>query len=197
LHGSWKEQVRQDEDIKSMGHMYTLPKEFRKREFFLPVLYKLCEMVGRRLRRQNLTGNIIYFFAHDDKWEGFGKSIKLGYLVQDGKEIFLAIAGEAHSLFFSPIHGEMSPVALAKGDREVIKRGVKIIGVTVAGLRPYVNQLSLFGDAEQERRVVAALDEINDKYGEFTVSRALQIPAGKVFRDSIGFGRVKELTKLT
>ena len=176
LKGTWKEQVFDEQKIKSMGHMYTLPREFRKPEFFLPVLYKLCEMVGRRLRKKNLMGNIISCFCHNKDYEGFGDSKKLGYLLQDGREIFL----EATKL--------LKQHAGAEGFA-----GIKLIGVTVAGLEPYVNQLSLFGQAEQQKRLLTSLDKINNKYGEFTVMRAEMFKAGKVFRDSVGFGRMKEL----
>jgi DNA polymerase-4 len=203
LAGSWKAVVHQEQEIKSMGHVYTLPMEFRKPEFFLPVLYKLCEMVGRRLRRKKLMGNIIHFYFHpvgslsrlnvgtadafgrptsngvnDKNYEGFGKSVKLGYFLQDGREIFL-VAEEIYA-------------DLLKGQK-IASLEFKLIGVTVAGLRPYVNQLSLFGQEERGRRLVSALDRINDKYGEFTILRAQMLRAGKAFRDSIGFGRVKEL----
>jgi DNA polymerase IV len=176
LKGTWKEGVQDDEEIKSMGHMYTLPQQYRKPEFFVPVLYKLCEMVGRRLRRKELVGNVIHFFFHDKDWQGFGKSIKLGYFVQDGREIFLEV---------------MRIIDSAANPRLI--SGTKIIGITVAGLRPYVHQLSLFGDEASSRRLVAALDNINDRYGEFTIMRAQMAKAGKVFRDSVGFGRMKEL----
>jgi len=178
LQGTWKAPVHQEREIKSMGHMYTLPKEFRRPEFFMPVLYKLCEMVGRRLRRKNLMGNIIYFYCHDKDYQGFGKSINLGDFVQDGREIFLQTADLNADLFRGYQLGTLE---------------FKLIGITVAGLRPYVNQLSLFGQKERQRRLVLALDKINDKYGEFTILRAQMLPAGKAFADSIGFGRVKEL----
>lgn len=214
LRGTWKEGVVDDGQIKSMGHMYTLPAEFRRAEFFLPVLYKLCEMVGRRLRRKNLEGNVIvcYFHPHtnsyrsnylakvtgevnlssfkndgkkigvgvnDKDYEGFGDSRKLGIYLQDGREIFL----EAVRLLGCALSAPSG----------TFPAGTKLIGVTVAGLRPYVSQMSLFGDVERQRRLVGALDKINTKYGEFTIMRALQAPSGKVFRDSVGFGRMKEL----
>ena len=175
LDTTWKAGVKMEQEIKSVGHMYTLPMEFRKPEFFVPVLYKLCEMVGRRLRRKKLEGNIIHFYVWDKNYEGFGHSQKLGDYVSDGREIFI----EAMKIFES-----IGP----KGAWEF-----KLIGITVANLRAFTNQLSLFGHREDLRRVAEALDHINDKYGEFTIIRAPVIKAGKVFRDSVGFGRVKEL----
>jgi DNA polymerase IV len=174
LEGSWKSSVHQEKEIKSMGHMYTLPQEFRKPEFFLPVLYKLCEMVGRRLRKKNLMGNTIHFYCHDKHYKGFGQSLKLKYYIQDGREIFLECERVLRQF-------------------KKAQDSFKLIGVTVAGLTPYVNQLSLFGHEQRQHKLVGALDQINNKYGEFTILRAQMLSAGKAFRDSIGFGRVKEL----
>jgi len=81
--------------------------------------------------------------------------------LRDGREIFLEAADVYEGL-------------LRKSSE------FKLIGITVAGLRPYVNQLSLFGDAERQKCLTSALDKINDKYGEFTILRAKMMSAGRV-----------------
>lgn len=174
LEGSWKPVVEADDEIKSIGHMYTLPQEYRQTKFFAPVLYKLCEMVGRRMRKKNLEGNIIHFYIRDKNYEGCGESRKLGFFVCDGREIFL----QAMDIY--------SKLKLSDSI-------FKLIGITVAGLRPSVNQLSLFGYEEKTKRISSALDKINSKYGDFTVCRVPVLSAKLAFSDSIGFGRVKEL----
>ncbi len=174
LDSTWKADVHQDNEIKSIGHMYTLPKEFRKSEFFAPVLYKLCEMVGRRLRRKNLEGNVLHFFIYDRDYGGFGQSLKLGDFVSDGRDVFLQAM-----IIFERL--------------KLSGQAFKLIGVTLANLRSKSSQLSLFGHREKHLNLTRALDQINDKYGEFTIIRAPILAAGKVFRDSVGFGRVKEL----
>ena len=174
LESSWKPQVEQDEEIKSIGHMYTLPKEYRQQEFFVPVLYKLCEMVARRLRRQELMGSALHFYLVDCADQGFGRSRRLKFYLYDGREIFLQCM---------QIFEEM----------KVPSGGFKLIGITVADLVYHAHQLSLFGHEERLRGLDAALDKINSKYGEFTVCRVPVLGAGKVFRDSVGFGRTKEL----
>jgi DNA polymerase-4 len=125
LSSSWKAHVKQDQELKSIGHMYTLPKEFRRAEFFIPVLYKLCEMVGRRLRRKGLEGNVLHFFSYDKNYRSFGNSLKLGDYISEGREIFL----QAKTIF-----RKVQP----KGEW-----GFKLIGVTVANLRPYSQQVNL------------------------------------------------------
>lgn len=177
LEGSWKADVEEDSEIKSIGHMYTLPQEFREKKFFVPVLYKLAEMVGRRMRKQNLMGNILHFYLRDKNYEGFGTSKRLGYYLYDGRDIFL----ECMKVFenFKVTSGQF-----------------KLIGVTIAGLTEHINQLSLFGTEEKHRKLMRAFDSINEKYGDFTVCRVPLLAAGKVFRDSIGFGRLKEMPSL-
>ncbi len=174
LNGSWKSVVHQEREIKSIGHMYTLPKEYREQKFFAPVLYKLCEMVGRRLRNKNLSGNIIYFYLRDKNNEGCGESRRLGFYISDGRDIFM----QCMKIY----------ERLKTGSLEF-----KLIGVTVAGLLPTSHQQSLFKDDAKKDQVVKALDAINKKYGDFTVCRAPILAAGKVFHDSVGFGRVKEI----
>jgi DNA polymerase-4 len=156
--------------------MYTLPSEFRKAEYFPPVLFKLCEMVGSRLRRKNLSGRVLSVYAHGAQGRCFSKIRRLKLELWDGREIFL----QAMEIFES---------------FKALPLACRLIGVTVGELRPMDSQQSLFGDKERSRRLAAALDGINAKYGDFTVCRAAALKAGKVFRDSIGFGRIREIGK--
>jgi DNA polymerase-4 len=177
LEGSWRPKVEFGPGLKSIGHMYTLPKEYRKAEFFKPVLYKLCEMVARRLRKQNLMGNVINFFVYGKDYQNFGESKKLGFYVYDGREIFLQAVDIYQRL-------------IAKNQSQTFE--YKLIGITVAGLCVQNNQLTLFGTEEKLKRIVGALDKINLKYGDFTICRTPVAKAKNVFQDSVGFGRVKE-----
>ncbi len=174
LNGSWRAKVHQEDQIKSIGHMYTLPKEYRQPKFFAPVLYKLCEMVGVRLRKKKLAGNTIHFYVLDKNYQGSGESRRFNFYLSDGRDIFLQCMKIYERL-------------------DVGRLECKLIGVTVAGLSPAVRQQSLFKDEAKKEQVVKALDVINQKYGDFTVFRAPVLAAGKVFRDSVGFGRIKEM----
>lgn len=177
LSGSWKAKVNFDESIKSIGHMYTLPKEYRKPEFFEPVLYKLCEMVGERLRRKKLMGNIVVAYVRDGDYNSYGHSAKLSTDIFDARDLFW----EARHIIknYTDIHK--------------IIANCKLIGVTVAGLKPFILQQSLFKKQTAKASLTRAIDVVNAKYGKFTLSYAPVLKAGKVFRDSVGFGRVKEV----
>ncbi len=181
LRSSWKPKVDQEDTIKSIGHMYTLPKQYRQQKFFIPVLYKLCEMVARRMRVQELTGNVLHFHIHNNAHECFGKSRRLGYYVQDGREIFM----ESVKIFESVVQAAITA-----------PQEFKLIGVTIAGLADISGQQSLFPYDRRVRGAVAALDQINEKYGDFTICRVPVKLASNVFHDSIGFGRIKEHARI-
>lgn len=183
LKGSFKPRVEREEKMKSMGHMYTLPKEFREPKFFVPVLYKLCEMVAKRLRKQNMEGNIINFYFYTElagqEAQSFGQSLKLNFYTNDGREIFF----QCFTIFKN-----LSPSQNVSA---------KLLGVTVSGLKPVAGQLSIFGQEERLKRINQSLDKINQKYGDFTVCRVPILSAKEAFHDSIGFGRLKEFSKFS
>lgn len=178
LRGSWGEEkfgggAEDAGDLpKSMGHAYTLSKTTSDRKLALQVLYKLAEMVGKRLRDSELAGNVVYFITSDKDHQYLGKRRKLNYFLDDGREIFL----EAAKIF--------------EENRQL--KNFRLIGVTVAGLQAKHNQQGLFETDRRKERLTAYLDKINDKYGDFTVARIPAWQARDVIRDSIGFGRMKE-----
>ncbi len=180
LEGSWKEGFEEavvSQPMKSIGHMYTIPIEYRKKAVFHPVLYKLSEMVGARLRVNGLMGNVIHVHVHDPEREHIGKGHRLGYYVQDGREIYL----------------EALAALKTAGDIKDIETQLYLIGVTVSGLTPYEPQASLFDRLHERReRLVGAIDKINGKYEDFTIARVPAFLARDIIRDSVGFGRMKE-----
>lgn len=174
LRDTARPEVQENLKTKSIGHMYTLPAVYRTPEFFEPVLYRLSEMVALRLRKKGLIGRVlsVYVRTVSDVW--LGKTARLGIHLGSGPEIFehsrriLAAAGMA-------------------------RQGIKLVGVTIAELEPALGQQDLFGFLARQARVNRALDRINLKYGGFTVCRAPVLKAKGVFRDSVGFGRIKEI----
>jgi DNA polymerase-4 len=176
LEGSWKETF-DDDPIKSMGHMYTLPMQYRNKPVLKPVLYKLSEMVAARLRANDLMGDHIHAHVHDADYNCYGQGRKLGYSVMDGRDIYLEAA-------------RIVDKQLPAGSP------VKLIGVTVSGLTELVHQQSLFPPVEKRRRIAGALDIINEKYDDFTITRVPAFLARDIIRDSVGFGRMKEFKSL-
>jgi DNA polymerase IV len=180
LEGSWKENFdnEADSNMKSIGHMYTIPQEFRKQKHVLQsVLYKLSEMVAVRLRVNELSGDTIYVHVNDPERISASGGRKIGYFTQDGREIFL----ESKQLL------KNSGV-----DFSELERQVYFIGVTVSGLKPLTVQPSLFEQSNRRQRLLSSLDKINSKYDDFTITHVPAFLARDVIRDSVGFGRMKE-----
>lgn len=181
LQGTWKESFDETPDesdgsMKSIGHMYTVPAEYRNKQVLRQVLYKLSEMVGARLRINEVMGNGLHVFCNDPEGLRVGKSVQLDHYLQDGREIYLQAM---HQL-------------AETGFLEQVEKRSYLIGVTVFGLAPQENQMSLFDDASSNPSIMKALDKINTKYEDFTVARVPAFLARDIIRDSVGFGRMKE-----
>lgn len=183
LEGSWKESFGEDSlasgsaPMKSIGHMYTIPKEFRKKKIMKPVLYKLSEMVGARLRVNGLSGTIVHVHVHDPERLCASRGGKIGYNVQDGRDIYLEC---------------MALLRQTGINIEELEEHSYLVGVTVAGLQPIIQQPSLFKTKKHTGKLMEAIDKINDKYEDFTIARVPAFLARDVIRDSVGFGRMKE-----
>jgi DNA polymerase-4 len=176
LEGSWHEEFDSEEKSshqKSMGHAYTLPKRCDDIKVASQMLYKISEMVGKRLREGGVIANTVHLIINDKEGDYYHQRKKLNYYLQDGRDIFL----EVNNLFM---------------DRARTSSRFKLIGVTASGLKPFSDQQSLFGEDRKKRKLVESLDKINDKYGDFTISRVPAWQAEDYIRDSIGFGRMKE-----
>lgn len=178
LEGSWKEGFGWDDSstMRSIGHMYTIPEEFRRQRVMRQVLYKLCEMVGARLRVNEVMGNVAYVHLRDANHLGVARGGKVGYYMRDGRDIYK----EALRLLES-----------TGADLNLLDRQIYRVGITVAGLVPYENQENLFSIGQPEQ-LLSAMDKINAKYDDFTIARVPAFLARGIIRDSVGFGRMKE-----
>ncbi|MEZ4180544.1 MAG: DNA polymerase IV [Candidatus Doudnabacteria bacterium] len=184
LEGSWKENFEEQTDSKSMGHMYTIAQEFRQQRVLRPVLYKLSEMVGARLRANQYVGDNVFVHLHNPTGLCLSRGRKIGRMVDDGREIYK----EAIFAIFQMLKRDN----LSWQD---IENQVYLVGVTVSGLVKKLNQDNLFSQqfkSERSAGLVEALDKINTKYDDFTVARVPAFLARDIIRDSVGFGRMKE-----
>ena len=69
-----------------------------------------------------------------------------------------------------------------------------ILAVTCFGLsREKVLQFNLFEDMEKKKTLVETVDNVNTRWGDFTLTPARMLVAGNVIKDRIGFGNVREL----
>lgn len=175
-----------DEPVKSIGHSYTLPRAISNLTDIKRLMLKLSEKIGRRMRHRKAWGNIIHYFHSDNRYSGFSKQHKVNELINDGKDIY-------HYAF--SIFKQFTPHLFPPTGGEEFKKGgqIKIMGISVSGLKFDVQDQPLFAEYKKPRLVVQAMDKINDKYGEFTIIRGRMIGVDDEWgKDTVGFGRMKE-----
>ena len=139
---------------KSMGHGLTLPEAVNSRSELNAIIQRLCERVGRRLRRRDMLAKSVTLWVRYDGFDdpgGFSGRHKFAHHCDESQRIYDAV----QSLI--PFSGMQQPV--------------RQLNITVSELRHNVVQLSLLEDRVRERKLQKALDSVNDKYGEFSVIR--------------------------
>ena len=137
-------------DAKSVGHSMTLSKDVSDKEELSMHLLHLSEKVGRRMRRSRYMGDTVTLTIRYEDFRTFSHSMRFKRPVNDGHEIYVL----AMKL--------LTPLRLAMR--------VRLIGVSVSGIVSDPMQISLFDHDRKKSAVTGAMDEINDRYGEFTVT---------------------------
>lgn len=162
---------------RSYGNSYALPVPFSDVAALSPILCKLCEKTGSRLRRAG-------YFA---------------------RGIHLAVLFKNHALWHK---GKLVPKDLFDS-RDIYKEALRLLllsprkpvanlAVSVFGLgKTNAFQLGLFEDMGRKRKLVSAVDAINDRWGKFVVSPARMVATQNYVPDRIAFGGVKELEEFT
>lgn len=168
----------QPDDLKSIGHQYTFPKDVTDQREVEQMIFKLSELVARRARQQEKLGREVHLLwrgtkvlkiDHHKHFETFGRQISLSNHTQDGLTIFYAaqrIWREAQ--FRDP---------------------VRLVGVTLRNLKdPLPQQLSLLPESWTRNKVIQTLDKINDKYGSFVIQQGTLLGSVKIKRNMNGYG---------
>jgi DNA polymerase-4 len=139
------------DEVKSVGHSMTLERDIEDRKEILKFLLQLSEMVGRRARRYNVWGKTVTLsirYADFDTW--VGKQETLPQYINQSEDIYRA--------------------AVAILDTLVLMQPVRLLGVRLSNLRYESNQLPLFPGERKKAQLVEAMDEVNDRYGDFSVT---------------------------
>jgi len=152
---------------KSIGHSYCLPKRTRDTEYLSKIFFKLCEKTGRRLRASGQEARHINIYCAYERFGGIGG----GHKVADGlfttEEIFAQVEK-----------------FLVETD---LKLPVSMLAVSVSLLGPVTGQLSIFNDRLKSKSLSLAMDKVNDRYGEYTLTRGAMWGTEDMARDRIGF----------
>jgi DNA polymerase-4 len=159
--------------IGRVGRQYVLERFDLSHTEVLQRLHHLCESVGSRMRKQNLSARGIYVYA---------KTLERGYW-------------HASALTPLPFFSDQSIYAQAQRLMSKAPTGLKEIGIHCYELGPIEDdQISLFADQiAQERHIVEAIDDINKRYGERTLHSADTLGTGIYVSQKIPFGSTRYL----
>jgi len=141
----------EDDEVKSVGHSMTLRQDVSRREDILKYLLQLSEMVGRRARRYGVSGRTITLHVRfADFYSSFGKQNTLKSYINQSVEIYRA--------------------AISILDTTELQQPVRQLGVKLSNLKYEAEQLSLFREVQKKSDAIRAMDMVNDRYGDFSVT---------------------------
>jgi DNA polymerase IV len=164
---------------KSYGNSYALPKPFSLPEELSPILIKLTEKTGRRMRRAGYEAEGVHFSVLYRDFSFWHKGFILPKAISDSRDIYRW----AFKIMLKSPH----------------KKPVRNLAVSVFNLRKgSAYQLDLFEDVERRRSLVASLDEIGARWGDYSITPArMLLGSPEYVPDRVAFGGVKELEEFT
>lgn len=167
-----------DFERKSFGQDYALGKHTKDPEELSKIIMKLCEKMGRRLRKSGHAAKGIHVAVVYNDYTFWHR----GRLMNE--EMYAT-----HELF----RGAQYILNQQPEKKVVAKLSVSCYGLTPSSK----SQMTLFEAQEDKTRKVSnALDQINNKYGEFVITPALLLGMDNTVVDRIAFGGVKELEEI-
>ncbi len=149
------------EPTKSVGNSLTLPRSKRTPQKAMPILFRLCQQVARRLRKKGFLGRTVKLITRDEDFITYGKQLTIKPETDDGNRIF-RICNQIKETMNFP-------------------QRLTLIGVRVSSLRKK-DQLSrsLFPAQRKREKLLRTIDSINQEYGNGTLYFAYQFKAGDI-----------------
>lgn len=138
------------DEVKSVGHSMTLKQDITARIDILRFLLQLSEMVGRRARRYQVAGKTVHLTIRYADFSTFGKQETLSRHVNQSEDIY---QGAVQIL-----------------DTIQLEQPIRLLGVRLTNLCYQCEQLPLFEDERKKAFMVSAMDIVNNRYGDFTVT---------------------------
>jgi len=163
---------------KSYGNSFALPKPLTSTGELAPILQKLVEKMGLRMRRAGYRARGVHVALLYRDWTHWHHGQVQPEQVFDSRDFYkAALRILMHSPYQKPVH------TLAVSCFDLVK-GANL-------------QTTLLDDIEKKERLVQALDHINERWGNFVITPAhmLQIPKEYV-PDRVAFGGIKELEEI-
>jgi len=163
---------------KSYGNSFSLPRPFSSLEELSPILQKLVEKMGFRMRRAGYRARGVHVGVLYRDWGHWHRGHVQPEVVFDSRDIYKAAL---RILSGSPYRKPVHTLAVSCFD-------------LVAGAHL---QTTLLDDIAKKDNLVRVLDAVNERWGNFVITPAhmLAIP-GRYVPDRVAFGGIKELEEI-
>lgn len=149
-------------EVKSIGHRHTIDHDTSDAQEIKQILLKLTELIARRLRAKKLIGKTVSCWFRYVGFEGDGMQ-KTCHYTNDGLDIF-----KTAWKIFNQLWNQNK---------------IRMIGVSISNLKPiHPQNLSLLPETRKRETMLRVIDKINDKYGEFTLQRAVLLGSQTMHR---------------
>jgi DNA polymerase-4 len=142
----------EEEDAKSISHSVTLEEDTSDGNMLRKVLLQLSERVSRRMRREGFYGKRIVVTVRYADFFTFSKQKTLSKWMNSGNEIFQ----QTFEIFESISH----------------PKPIRLLGVGVSLLKKEWCQLGLFEKREKKDNLLKAMDRVNERFGDWTLTWA-------------------------
>lgn len=150
--------VETSRDVKSVSQETTFDKDVSDREQLVATLRRLTEQVCFRLRKDHMAGMTVRLKLRWPDFTTISRQVTLPQSADQDGVIFSAVCALFDSVWETD-------------------RAVRLLGVGVSGLVSDLHQLSLWDTPpEKERRLLEAVDELRNRYGEQIIRRASRLP---------------------
>ena len=163
---------------RSYGNSFALPKPLERIDELSPVLSKLVQKMGGRLRAAHYKAQGVHLAIAYRDGSFWHQGVTTSKVLFDSRDIY--------------------KVAFKLLNRSPYRKPVRELAVSVFNLMDEGSlQLELFDDLEKKERIVSAIDSVNERWGNFVITPARMLGAKDVVIDRIAFGGVKELEEFT
>lgn len=159
------------EDVKSIGHQITLPRDYQGYEDVQAVIMELSDIVSRRVRVGGFMGRTVGLTLKDTDFKWLHRTRTLAHYTDLPEAIYETAVRLLHRHW-----PRWKPV--------------RMVGITLSKLvKKDCEQLDLFGRVEKQRKLVDAVDKIRDRFGEQSILKGVSLTgAGVVFTSRWGDG---------
>lgn len=161
----------------SYGNSFAIPKPLEKVEDLAPILMKLIEKTGMRLRTAGYRAKGVHLALVFRDWDYWHKGVTLPDYIFDSRDIY-----------------KMAFRLLQSCPQ---RKPVREIAESVFHLEKHEHsQLGLFEDTIKKEKLVEAVDTINKRWGNFVITPAMMMGTEDLVIDRVAFGGIKELEEI-